>query len=369
VLSFDFITHPQFRESLESDYREMENCLSQGAWKAAQVMAGSIVEAVLIDYLHSSSMPSRTLTKDVLKIDLAEAIKVCAAEGVLSPRVAELCGVVRSFRNLIHPGRVVRTNEPNPNKSDAVIAFELVGLITRDVARTLQKMVGLTAEQVVAKINKDQGSVKMLQHLLVGFNENQRRRLLIDLLPKAYLAELINLDSEQMTASTETLSRAYRIVFHDAAEATKQACVAEFARIVREEDGETVRMTTAGLFQAGDIRYAAPDQVPLLYEHVLQLSPFAHTEIATLAPMEGIQLVLKPKDVLRVIDPLVRTLTASSTRPWLQAAADNLLWSLVFLSSEPALCDAAADRLRYWIALFKEKNMAAKAEPFEALLE
>ena len=49
--TFDFMTDEQLRANLESDYQEMQATLSAGAWKATLVMAGSIIESVLVDYL------------------------------------------------------------------------------------------------------------------------------------------------------------------------------------------------------------------------------------------------------------------------------------------------------------------------------
>jgi hypothetical protein len=51
ISRFDFVSGDDFRTPLESDYAELEACLTAGAWKSAHVLAGSIVEAVLIDYL------------------------------------------------------------------------------------------------------------------------------------------------------------------------------------------------------------------------------------------------------------------------------------------------------------------------------
>ena len=68
---FDFITSVDFRRSLESDYGEMASCIEAGSWKAAHVLAGSIIEAVLIDYLIAETHVAR---KDALKMDLSSAI-------------------------------------------------------------------------------------------------------------------------------------------------------------------------------------------------------------------------------------------------------------------------------------------------------
>ena len=47
--TFDFITNDEFRSNLESDYEELEQCLKSGSWKAVLVLAGSVVEAMLVD--------------------------------------------------------------------------------------------------------------------------------------------------------------------------------------------------------------------------------------------------------------------------------------------------------------------------------
>jgi len=48
--NFDFVSDEKFRFSLEKDYQELTLSLQNGAWKAAYILAGSIVEAILIDY-------------------------------------------------------------------------------------------------------------------------------------------------------------------------------------------------------------------------------------------------------------------------------------------------------------------------------
>jgi tyrosine-protein phosphatase YwqE len=59
MATFDFIAHKGFRASLENDYREMEHCLNGEAWKSVQVLAGSMVEALLIDFI-ASTMEGKT---------------------------------------------------------------------------------------------------------------------------------------------------------------------------------------------------------------------------------------------------------------------------------------------------------------------
>src|SRR2546423_1015687 len=160
--TFDFIATPEFRQSLESDYAELLKCAEAEAWKSVQVMAGSIVEALLIDYLVVTA--SKRTGKDPLKMDLAEAVTICKLEKVISDRSADLSSVIRSYRNLIHPGRLVRLNEEQPSQGSGRIAIALVELIVEDVAKVRRAAFGLTAEQILSKLERDANCLPILKH-------------------------------------------------------------------------------------------------------------------------------------------------------------------------------------------------------------
>jgi len=127
VGKFDFVSGDAFRESLDADYAELESCLANGAWKARHVLGGSIIEAVLIDFLLASGYDeSKALT-----MDLAAVTDICKQQGVVSEKAAELISVVRSYRNLIHPARVIRLQE-NIDEDTAGIAKSLVDIIVKE---------------------------------------------------------------------------------------------------------------------------------------------------------------------------------------------------------------------------------------------
>jgi hypothetical protein len=92
----------------------MQSCARNQAWKAVHVLAGSIVEAVLADYLISTGQKS----PDPLEMGLAQLIAACKKAGVLNQRTAELSGALKAYRNLIHPGRARRIGE----EADADVA-------------------------------------------------------------------------------------------------------------------------------------------------------------------------------------------------------------------------------------------------------
>jgi hypothetical protein len=179
---FNFITSDQFRESLENDYKELRNSLEARSWKSVQILSGSIVEALLIDYITASNMkiPSG---KDVLKITLAEAITICKSENIISERTADLCSVIRSYRNLIHPARQIRLGEISPSQQSANIASSLVDLIIEEIIKARKKSYGFTAEQIVAKLENDHNSIALLPHLLKEVHEAEIERLLWTIIP------------------------------------------------------------------------------------------------------------------------------------------------------------------------------------------
>src|SRR5262249_12797265 len=183
-LSFDFMTDAVFRASLESDYRELSNCMAQSAWKGVHVLAGSIVEAILTDYLIGTDYQKKT-GKDPLKMELGPLIAACKDENIISARAADLSAVVKSYRNLIHPGRIVRLSE-NVDSKTASIAKALVEVIAGEVAATKKENYGFTAEQIAGKLERDKSAFAVLSHFLKEMKEGERERLLRDVLPSRY---------------------------------------------------------------------------------------------------------------------------------------------------------------------------------------
>src|ERR1700694_2933227 len=151
--SFDFISEDKFRNALGSDYREILRCLEVGASKAVHVLAGSIVEALLVDYLVATDYKKRA-GKDPLTLELSPAIDACRKDGVLSSKAADLCSVIRGYRNLIHPGRLVRLGEDADQKT-ARICKVLVDITVEELSKAKKEKYGYTAEQIISKVERD----------------------------------------------------------------------------------------------------------------------------------------------------------------------------------------------------------------------
>lgn len=362
---FDFITAREFRQSLERDYAEMRACFTAQAWKSVQVLAGSIVESLLIDYLSSTTNVGRP-QKDPLRLDLAEAITVCRTEKAISERTADLCSVIRSYRNLIHPGRAIRLAEPQASEKSAQIAVSVVDLIVDDIAHARRASVGLTAEQVVSKVRRDENCLAILQHLVKEVSERQQERLLLELIPEAYFL-LYPAEEPWDQAELERLEGAYRVVFDTVSDDIRRKAVAEFVRVLREEDGNRVNVYTNSFFKPADIKYVAANHAAMVRQHLLSLVPSTHN-MKTLQFVEGIAEYLEPSDIQAWLDPFVRTLLSAQVQASVKAnVRSHLLAATMWTKAES---DKAIDsRLNDWVRHLEKNSSTEQVAAIRSLKE
>src|SRR5258708_3318961 len=224
--------------SLESDYRELSSAMETKSWKSAHVLAGSIIEAILVDYLAATDYQGKK-QKDPLNMELHDLIPACHQEGILSQRAADLSSVVRGYRKLIHPGRVVRLQE-QVDENGATVARSLVEIIVGEVARRREQKFGYTAEQITSKITQDSSTAAMMKHLLKDMHPHELERLLLTVLPKPYMDYVLRYDQERDSA-LDALPTCFRIAFDSASDEIKTQVARNFVRIVKEESGDYIR--------------------------------------------------------------------------------------------------------------------------------
>lgn len=363
--TFDYITAKEFRESLEADYAEMKKCFEVRAWKGSQVLAGSIVETLLLDYIVSTGNSSR-VSKDPLKMDLAEAISICRSESVLTDRTGDLCSVIRSYRNLIHPGRMVRLGEQPPNRESASIALALVDIITEEISKARRATVGLTAEQILSKLVRDSSSITILKHLLNETHEQQRERLLLELIPSAHLY-YENAEIHQNDNTTDRLGQAYRIILDSVSTSTKERVAAEFVRILREEDGDRVIAYGSAFFEAGDLKYVSINHRAMVKEHLLGKIGSSHSK-ESIKIVGGIGEFLEPNDIEKYLDPFIRTFASITTKSSLKELVSASLTTEAMRTSK-AVNDAIDKRVNDWIAHYENSKNAHNVAILQKLKE
>lgn len=358
--SFDYIENADLRMSLERDYGEMEKCRSEAAWKGLQVLAGSIIEALLVDYLTSTKNDART-AKDPLRIDLSEAIDICKNEGVLSQRTADLCSVIRSYRNLIHPGRMIRLGEPAPDADSGVIAFTLVEIITKEIASVRRSTVGLTAEQLLAKISRDANVGPILKHLANEVSEHQKLRLVLDLIPGAYIASL----DDPFDPVTDRFSAAHRQLLETLSESSRQTVADRFSEILRDESGEFIADYGPAFFHGHDLAFVSDSKRNLVKDHLLSRVPKEHTP-KSIQLLAGVENFLDRSDVVKWLDPFVRTLVAKNVNGLAKKEARSYLLDAI-TSTDSSVDNLIFSRLQDWAKHYDQLDLAENADVVRSL--
>jgi hypothetical protein len=143
----EFIQDPDARADIRIDMSNAHRALGNGEFKAATVLAGAVVEALLLwaikkkpDSELASALAAMTQrakdagTKPPDKRGpefwhLPEFITVADALSILDQTSCKVLGLTGEFRNLIHPGRVLRTGD----RCDQSTALTAVGAMERTV--------------------------------------------------------------------------------------------------------------------------------------------------------------------------------------------------------------------------------------------
>jgi hypothetical protein len=354
--NFDFITDAEFRDALESDYRELSVCMTQSAWKSVHVLAGSIVEAILADYLIGTAYPGKAGGKDPLKMELGPIISACKDQKIITERTADLSSVVRSYRNLIHPGRVIRLAETVDQKS-ASIAKALVEVIAEEVAATKAASYGFTAEQIVNKLAKDRSAFALLSHFLKETNDRERERLVKDVLPMRYFQEDYgdHGDFEPVASlSPSDYSKCHRRAFDTLSPESKAVVAKKFIKILKEESGDYITQYENLFFKAEDMEYMLPPEVELTKAHLLGRLRDDVNE-ASLGVLQGIGAYLTKYEMSGVVDIYARAVGPGKPRG-VRDQGGRLLTLLYYDTDDLDVRNAIERRVDEWINHFATKD-------------
>ena len=269
----NFITDEHFREFLIADYAELKTCLKNGAWKSVHVLAGSIIEAVLVDYLLADK-PAGWSDEKILEMQLGKLIDACKAK-VLTDTTVHLCEVVREYRNLIHPGKLKREAQ-TVSEDGAKVADSLVRIVVKDVAKKKNETYGPTAEQILEKIESDPRTVKIVLPALVKkTNETELNRLLDKMLPVRNLMLRVNgpdkSNREDYLEILEAIRYAFRTVFGSAQDERKKGLVKKYADILQNKSEPEREAYECGFFSCYDLEFATPEDQQLIKNHVFSL--------------------------------------------------------------------------------------------------
>ncbi len=352
---FDFIVNEPLRASLTADHTELRACFGGECWKAVHVLAGSIIEAVLIDHL--LAINGQTSDSDHLyTLTLGQLIDLCVKKQIISKKTANLATVIKDYRNLIHPGRQFRTNEI-PDKNSAIIADTLVDIITKEVAEQRKLAVGLTADQLLNKIQIDTSSIKYISHLIADMRESEMEKLLLNSIPTRYFEIVDQMETGGFdfgTPDEETLaalSQTYRHIFQNSRQETKKKVCKKFASIVKEASGEYVENYQDAFFRCPDMLYLDKKDQSLIRDQIINRlnNRLGYNEIEVCT---GFSIFLDKANVAKFVDPFVKVALHEKVEKLRRRATE-------FLKSEFSLMenqDAFLKRIDDWIRLHEKRD-------------
>lgn len=358
MLSFDFISDDDFRLGLASDYSEMLSAIEHSAYKSTHILAGSIVEAMLIDTLVASEHVSK---QDGLKMSLAQAIATAREKGIISETTAELCSVVKEYRNLIHPGRAIRLRE-TPTADSAQVAKALVAIVAREIEGWKRRNYGYTAQQIVSKLERDSSAVTIISHILAEASPSEVERLLFIVLPDAYLRTSAAEETPDYVLSAYI--QCYRTAFEQAPEALKRKVMGKFVKMLKEESDSIILPYEIAFVRGYDLQYLPQLDAQLVADHFVGRMQTGVTE-PLLEALEGIGGFLLENNVDRFVDPLVKAVLHSRDSN-LKRLARNCLVSEWFRMPS-AIASLMKARLDAWISHYRERDQAGYVETLEGI--
>lgn len=121
----------QIRELFELDLHEIEKCYKAGAYKASLVLCGSLLEALILDWL--SEVDQHNYFEDTDIINLENLINKLRMAERLSQHEAHLAHDIRKKRNLIHPKNYI-VNSPLEKSVCETVMHDLQPLVAKRYA-------------------------------------------------------------------------------------------------------------------------------------------------------------------------------------------------------------------------------------------
>ena len=143
-----FIEDSDLRKNLELDVSATNLALSNGEWKAATVLAGSVIEALLLWALKRHDEDERSTAVNTLveektlmsdpggnldRWTLHIFVEVAAKLEIIGENTAQQTRLAKGFRNLINPGREQRLGQ-KCNRGTALSAVAAVEHVITDLS-------------------------------------------------------------------------------------------------------------------------------------------------------------------------------------------------------------------------------------------
>jgi hypothetical protein len=105
IMDFSFVANARMKAIIERDYSELEQLSPEASSKSVLILAGGIIEGLLIDALIKNGYWTE---KEAFERSLKELIHPAKSKDIITHD--NITDVLRVFRNLVHPAREIRDN-------------------------------------------------------------------------------------------------------------------------------------------------------------------------------------------------------------------------------------------------------------------
>jgi hypothetical protein len=260
-----------------------------------------------------------------------------------------LSDVIRSYRNLIHPGRAIRLAE-TVDEHSAVVAVALVEMISKDVGKSRAEAQGYTAEQLYTKIDRDPSAVPIAKHLLGDMSPAERERLLLRVIPSRCLDPIRAGEADGISQSMGAL---YRVTYESSLADLQKRATEAFVRVLREEPETVVAPYESAFFRGSDLEHLAKAKQTLVKAHILARIK-AKRSVELLEALKGISRFLTFQELNQLVDAIVTQIAYGSVSA-LDTAARELLANVYQYQTTKA-DDVMVKRLEEWVELLRTKG-------------
>jgi len=234
MATFEFVASDEYRACLERDAEELVQCMKAGAWKSAHVMASSLIQAALTEYLGSAGLCSEAQLSSMPLASPVASIRLDAATDETGARIAQA----------------------------------LLEIIVNEIASHRRETYQYSAEKIVAKVLSDPSVMAIADHLLRKLSRAELERLLLELLPKAYLEGARSPDP-QAQEPLPRLASCFRLAFDAAPEEIKRQAAARFLTVLENESEFVVQAYQGAFFRASDLEYLDEQERAAIKAHFL----------------------------------------------------------------------------------------------------
>ena len=361
---FDFMNSDDFRRVLEADRKEMKICFESRSWKAVHVLAGSIVEAILADYL----IAEKYLTSEKAnRVSLDDIIKILTDHNAISSTLADLCSAIKNYRNLVHPGRSIRTQD-SVDEHSARVATSLVEMILKEVSEKRQAKHGYTAEQLLSKIRSDPSVEAILIHLLKDVNDREKERLLLEILPNEYMkvAEDPNPDPSVLHLSS-VIPVVFRTTLKEVEQGLQNKVANRFVQILKEYSGAYVSNYELAFFKISDVKHLSKGDIQLVKDHIFEQLKSGLASEQLFGCLSGLADPTLWQEFSQFISRVIWYAGQSSNQAVREAARDRL--SHEYDSGNKEFQTALMREVDKWIGYYRRMGQVERADEFASLKE